>query len=148
LTLAAVLAWLPNPLLSLIPLIVLVSTFEVVRTLLLAIERIGRYVQVFYEEIDGPDAPPTPPAWERTAMLFGPTVPGAGGHPLFLPIFLMATPINFLAVVLPGPIAIELWTLAVPHVAFAVWQLYSDRAMRRQRGVELARYRELKARSG
>ena len=39
-----------------------------------------------------PDAPLSAPAWERTAMAFGATVPGAAGHPLFSPIFAIATP--------------------------------------------------------
>ena len=38
------------------------------------------------------------------------------------------------------------WTLAVPHVAFVVWMLYCDRAMRKQRATELARYRALEDR--
>ena len=144
LTLVAVLVWLPNPLASMVPLLVLVSTFEAVRTLHTAVERIGRYVQVFFEELPTADAPLAAPAWERTAMQFGRSVPGASGHPLFLPIVVMATLLNFLAVMLPGPVPVELWTLAVPHLAFVVWTLSCDRAMRRQRATELARYRALK----
>lgn len=139
--LAAVLAWLPTPLAATLPLLVLAGTFEVVRTLHLGVERIGRYLQVFYEH---QEAPLVPPVWETTAMAFGPSVPGAGGHPFFLPIFVMATILNYLAVILPGPIAVELWTLAIPHVAFIAWMLYGDRAMRKQRASELARYRALK----
>ena len=141
--LAAVLAWYPNPLIATLPLIVLVGTFEVVRTLHLGVERIGRYLQVFFEHRET-DAALVPPAWETTAMTFGPSVPGAGGHPLFLPIFVLATMLNYLAVVLPGPVAVELWTLAVPHLAFIAWMLYADRAMRKQRAAELALYRALK----
>ena len=37
-------------------------------------------------------------------MSFG-AVPGVGGHPLFVPLFLMATALNYLAVMLPGPVA-------------------------------------------
>jgi hypothetical protein len=130
-----------------VPLVVLVSTFEVVRVLHVGVERIGRYVQVFFEE-RSTEPPRTPPTWETTAMAFGPTVPGAGGHPFFLPIVLMATILNYLAVIFPGPILVELWTLAIPHIAFVAWTLYCDRAMRRQRGVELARFRELKNSAG
>lgn len=142
--LAAVLVWLPNPLAAVLPLVVLLSTFEVVRTLHLGVERIGRYVQTFFESPES-SAPLAPPAWETTAMAFGPTVPGAGGHPLFLPIVVIATILNYLAVIFPGPVAVELWTLAVPHLAFIMWTLYCDRAMRRQRVSELARFRALKA---
>jgi hypothetical protein len=140
-----VLIWLQNPLAAVVPLLVLVAAFEVVRTLHLGVERIGRYVQVFFEESSaGADTALSPPAWERTAMMFGPSLPGAGGHPLFFPVFFMATVANLLAVVLPGPLAIELGTLLVPHAAFISWMLYCDRGMRQQRSAELARFRAIK----
>jgi Flp pilus assembly protein TadB len=143
--LVAVLAWLPNPVASAVPLVVLLTTLEVLRTLHLGVERIGRYLQVFFEERLGGTAPSTPPAWEHTAMQFGPSLPGAGGHPYFLAVFLVAVVVNFLAVLFPGPLPIELATLAVPHIAFIVWLLYCDRGMRKQRRVELARFRELRS---
>ena len=142
--LMSVLIWLPNPIVAVVPLLVLLTTFEVTRSLHQTVERIGRYLQAFYEEHAGADAALTTPAWERTAMLLGPTVPGAGGHPFFLVVFLLATLINFLAVILPAPMTIEIATLALPHAAFIIWLLYCDRRMRRQRATELARYRALK----
>jgi hypothetical protein len=142
LTLVAVLAWLPNPIAGSIPLVLLVAAFEVNRMLQLGVERIGRYLQVFYE--DQADAAAALPAWERTAMQLGAAVPGAGGHPLLLPVFLLATVINYLSVVLPEPIAVELAVMTVPHVSFAIWMLYADRGMRKQRTAELQRFRELK----
>jgi hypothetical protein len=142
--LVAVLAWLPNPTASVVPLVLLVATFEVVRTLHLGVERIGRYLQVFYEESPGGSAPTAPPAWEHTAMQLGPSLPGAGGHPYFLPVILVAATVNFLAVLFPGPVTVELVVLAVPHLAFIVWLAYCDRGMRRQRATELARYRALR----
>jgi hypothetical protein len=142
LVLVAVLVWVPAPLAATIPLLLLAATFESVRVLHLGIERIGRYLQVFYEEREGEARPP---AWERMAMSFGPSVPGAGGHPMFLPLFMIATLVNGLAVVMPGPILVEAITLAMPHVAFIAWMLYCDRGMRRQRESDLARYRALKA---
>ena len=141
----AVLIWLPNPLAAVVPLLVLVATFEVTRYFHLGIERIGRYLQVFFEEsLANEKGVLTPPAWERAAMLFGRTLPGAGGHPLFLPLFLMATFVNFAAVILPGPLLVEVGSLLVPHVAFIAWMVYCDRGMRKQRQSELARFRELK----
>jgi hypothetical protein len=141
--LLAVLIWLPVPIAAAVPLLVLLATFEVVRNFHLGVERIGRYLQVFYEE-RAADGPLMAPAWETTAMAFGPSVPGAGGHPFFLPLFLFATIVNYLAVVLPGPVAIELATLAVPHLGFVVWMVYCDRGMRKQRANDLARYRALR----
>jgi hypothetical protein len=143
--LVGTLSWAPNPIAASVPLLVLTATFEIVRTLHLIVERIGRYLQVFYEEQDGPDAPLSPPCWERAAMAFGPHVPGAGGHPFFLPLFLMATLLNMLGVILPAPQQEELVAMTVPHIAFIVWMLYCDRAMRRQRTTELARYRAMKS---
>ncbi len=141
--LQAQLIWLPNPVTSSIPLLLLVTTFEIVRTLHVGIERIGRYLQVFHEETSGPDTPLDPPAWERTVMALGPNLPGAAGHPLFLPLFMLATLVNYLGVFLPGAVAVELGVMAIPHVAFLVWTAYCDRAMRRQRSAELVQFREL-----
>lgn len=144
--LTAVIVLLPYPLASTIPLLILVATFETLRTLHFGSERLGRYLQVFYEERgDREKRMAETPSWERVAMVFGARVPGAAGHPLFVPVFGLATTVNFLAVMLPGPIALELTWLAVPHVAFVVWLAISDRAMRAQRGIELARFRELHA---
>jgi hypothetical protein len=143
--LAAVLVAIPVPLAAVLPLMLLVITFEVIRPLHFGAERIGRYVQVFYEEAgSGPDGPLEAPAWERAAMRFGAAVPGAAGHPLFVPLFALADAVNFLAVVLPGPLTIEIGWMAVPHVAFLIWLLRADHAMRTQRETDLARYRALK----
>jgi hypothetical protein len=135
---------LPYPLAAVIPLATLVATFEVIRPLHFGAERIGRYLQVFYEEAGlEPGAPLAAPAWERTAFLFGATVPGAAGHPLFLPLFVLATIVNTLAVMQPGPTNVELAIGGSLHVAFIAWLTRADRAMRGQRRRELTRFREL-----
>lgn len=142
--LIAVLVWLPFPVAAAIPLLVLLVTFEVIRPLHFGAERIGRYLQVFYEESDQPDRPLSDtPSWERVAMSFG-VVPGVGGHPLFVPLFFLATVLNYLAVLLPQPVAIEMAVMAIPHAAFMGWLVKADRAMRGQRAIELARLREMK----
>jgi hypothetical protein len=144
--LAATLVALPYPLAAVLPLTILLATFEVIRPLHAGAERIGRYLQVFFEE--RPDTanpgPLAPPAWEQTAMALGAAVPGAAGHPLLVPVFALAAFVNFLGVLLPGPIPIELGLLAIPHVAFLLWLVRADRAMRVQRTRELARFRELR----
>jgi hypothetical protein len=66
-----------------------------------------------------------------------------GGHPLFVPIFFLATAVNSLAVIIPGPVPIEMATMAVPHVAFLAWLLAAHRAMTTQRQIELDRMRTL-----
>lgn len=142
--LIVVLVLLPYPVAAAIPLLVLLVTFEVIRPLHFGAERIGRYLHVFYEEAGDPGRSLTDtPAWERVAMGFG-TVPGVGGHPLFVPTFLIATAINYLAVLLPDPAPIEMSVMAVPHLAFIGWLVASDRAMRGQRAIELARLRQLR----
>src|SRR3954465_1501164 len=46
----AVLALLPYPVAAAVPLLALVVAFEVIRPLHFGAERIGRYLQIFYEE--------------------------------------------------------------------------------------------------
>lgn len=143
LVLVAVLAFLPYPVASAIPLLVLAATFESIRPLHFGAERIGRYLQVFYEESGQPDrALSDTPSWERVAMGFG-HVPGAGGHPLFIPGFFLATTANYLAVILPNPVPIEWGVMAVPHGVFLAWLVAAHRAMKTQRAMELARMRAL-----
>ncbi|MDP2053679.1 MAG: hypothetical protein Q8L75_08590 [Acidobacteriota bacterium] len=143
--LTAVLALIPYPMAAVIPLLVLLVTFEVIRPLHFGAERLGRYLQVFYEEAGQPERPLSEtPAWERVAMRLS-AVPGTGGHPLFVPVFFLATVGNTLPVLLAQPPAtpIELAALGVPHLAFMVWLFHADRAMRRQRTAELEQFRAL-----
>jgi hypothetical protein len=145
LVLTAVLALLPYPVASAIPLLVLVATFESIRPLHFGAERIGRYLQVFHEENGHPDrAISDVPSWERVAMSFG-HVPGVGGHPLFIPVFFLAAVTNYVAVILLNPVPVELGVMAVPHLAFAAWLVAAHRAMKGQRVTELARMRALLA---
>lgn len=143
--LVAIMVTLPYPLVSVVPLTLLASVFEAIRPLHLGAERIGRYLQVFYEERGAADGSlAETPAWERTAMAFGAAVPGAAGHPLFAPLFAVATLVNFMSVWVPGPLPVELTALAIPHLAFIIWLVVCDRRMRSQRTRELARYRQLR----
>ena len=142
-TLTAVLAWLPYPVAAAIPLVIIAATFEAIRPLHFGAERIGRYLQVFYEEAGEPGRPlRDTPSWERVAMSFG-KVPGVGGHPLFVPIFFLVTIVNFLAVIIPGPVPMEMAVMAVPHVAMLAWLVAAHRAMKSQRAIELDRLRTL-----
>jgi len=146
--LTAVLVWIPYPVAAIIPLLVLLATFEVIRPLHFGAERIGRYLQVFYEE-DGQleRKLSETPSWERVAMRLS-AVPGTGGHPLFVPVFFLATIVNTLPVLLAQPRAtpIELTALGVPHAALLIWLFNADRAMRKQRAVELEQFRALRDR--
>jgi hypothetical protein len=75
-------------------------------------------------------------------MSFG-HVPGVGGHPLFVPIFFLATVANYVAVLIPNPVPVEMAVMAVPHLALIAWLVAAHRAMKRQRAIELARMRAL-----
>jgi len=144
--LTAVLVWIPFPVATIIPLLVLVVTFEVIRPLHFGAERIGRYIQVFYEEDGQPErALSETPSWERVAMRLS-AVPGTGGHSLFVPVFFMATIVNTLPVLLAQPLAspIEMAALGVPHLALMIWLFNADRAMRAQRAADLEQFRNLK----
>jgi hypothetical protein len=143
----AVIIAVPYPVAAAVPLLVLAATFEAIRPLHFGAERIGRYLQVFYEEAGEPTRSLSDtPAWERVAMQFG-HVPGVGGHALFVPIFFMATVVNYAAVLVPIPVQVEMFVMAIPHVAFVAWLLVADRAMKRQRNIELARMRETRRES-
>ena len=61
------------PIAALLPLLVLAGVFEAVFALHTGVERIGRYIQVFFEA-------PGERAWEHTAMAFGRAFPGSRRH--------------------------------------------------------------------
>ena len=73
------------PLVTLLPLLFLAAVFEVAFALHTGVERVGRYLQVFYEDDTSPRA------WEHVAMAYGRAFGGSGVDPLFSPIFLLAT---------------------------------------------------------
>src|SRR5687768_17883651 len=142
-TLTAVLVWLPYPVAAAVPLLVIAATFEAIRPLHFGAERIGRYLQVFYEEGGEPGrALRDTPSWERVAMTFG-KVPGVGGHPLFVPIFFLATIVNYLAVMIPGPVPMEMAVMAIPPVALLGWLVAALRALRSRGELDLNGLRTL-----
>lgn len=129
-TMSAVLA--PLPLVSLLPLLVLAATFEVVFSLHVGVERIGRYLQLFHED-----------QWERTAMAFGVPLAGTGSDPLFILLFVLATACNFVPVILAEPVPIELAVLGTAHALLVLRLVAARRAARRQRAADLERFRSL-----
>lgn len=143
--LTALLAWLPQPVLMLIPLQLLVGSFEAIRALHFGVERIGRYIQVFFEDpADDGRARLSPPAWETAVAQVGGRLPGATGHPLFIPVFSAATVLNLLAVVLPLPEPEEWLPIMALHAAFVGWMLHVDRGVRAQRAHDEARFRVIR----
>ncbi len=127
------------PVTVLLPLAILVAGFEAIHALHVGAERIGRYLQVFYEgELDGP-------RWETTAMAVGPALPGGGIDPLFTVVFTCATVINLLPALLPRPTPIEMGVIGLLHAAFLLRLVRARGAAARQRAVELESFRALKS---
>lgn len=125
------------PVSALLPLAVLVGGFEAIHALHVGVERIGRYLQVYYEAThDGP-------RWETTVMAVGPALPGGGIDPLFSAIFVSAAFVNLLGALLPMPTRLELGVVGVLHVAFAVRVVRARGAAARQRAVELETFRAI-----
>jgi hypothetical protein len=125
------------PVASLLTLAVLVAGFEAIHALHVGVERIGRYLQVCYEgQADGP-------RWETTAMAVGPALPGGGIDPLFSVVFICAAVIDLIPPALPGPTAVEMTAVMVPHAVFIFRVLRARGAAARQRAVELESFRAL-----
>ncbi len=131
----------------LLPLMVLVAGFETVFQLHLGVERVGRYLQVAYEEGHARPAG-AQPGWETAAMAYGKAHPSAGSDPLFARIFVLAALINLLPVVMMAgrgerPVVFVLLVLA--HAVFGVRVGLAKRRAGRQRAEDLTRFRELLA---
>ena len=131
------------PVAALLTLAVLASGFEAVHALHVGVERIGRYLQVAYEEGPGDSSVSGRPAWETTAMAVGPALPGGGADPLFTILFCCAAIVNLIPAMLPIPTPIEIGLIGALHIAFIVRILRARSAAARQRAVELDRYRAL-----
>ena len=123
------------PLAVLVPFAVLVAGFEAVQTLHAGVERIGRYLQVSYEQ--GADAP----QWETAAMAVGPALPGGGVDPLFSAVFVVVAVLNLAAALPVAPIWQELLFLGICHAGFVLRIVQARKAAARQRAVELEGFR-------
>jgi len=123
------------PVATLLPLLVLGGVFEAVFSLHTGVERIGRYIQVFFEDTGG---------WEHVAMAYGRAHPGAGPDPLFTTLFIVAVVLNFVPVLTAEPVAIEVEVFGAAHVVLVGRILLGRRAAGRQRAVDLERYKNLK----
>ena len=126
------------PAASLLTLGVLVGGFEAIHALHVGVERIGRYLQVFYET--GTDTP----RWETTAMAVGPSLPGGGIDPLFSVVFICAAVLNVVPALLPQPTTLELSVVGVLHAAFVFRVIRARGAAARQRAVELESFKAVR----
>ena len=153
------------PVATLLPLLILAAAFEAVFSLHVGIERIGRYVQVFFED-DWPPGPAdrrdtatvetstlrsSPEAgprevrnWEHVAMTFGRPLAGGNLDPLFGTFFILATVLNFVPVLLAEPIRIEVIVVGTAHVVLIGRIVAAKRVASRQRAADLERFQQLK----
>ena len=123
-----------TPLAVLLPLLVLAATFEAVFALHVGVERVGRYLQVFYDD-----------QWEQVAMQFGRPSGAVRIDALFLAPFLTAVVVNLAPLLVARPVPVEWIFVAGPH-ALVVLRLVTARAgAARQRAIDLERFRQLKA---
>src|SRR5262245_45063117 len=88
------------PVATLLPLLVLALTFELVYGLHVGVERIGRYIQVYFESEAGEAG------WESRAMRFGRAFPRSGPDPLFGVFFVLAAVLNLIPAALDQAVAI------------------------------------------
>ena len=127
------------PVASLFSLAVLAGGFEAIHALHVGVERIGRYLQVYYEAgTDGPQ-------WETTCMMVGPALPGGGVDPLFTLLFATATLANALPAFFPSPTRLEAVVIGLLHAGFLVRVARARWAAARQRTVELESYRAIRS---
>jgi hypothetical protein len=132
------------PALILVPLLVLAVAYEIVFSVHTAVERVGRYLQVFFEENGVVSSTPAGPGWEHYAMAYGQRFPGSAPDPLFTAFFITAAFLNFMIVGVLGGLPVEYWSLGGIHLLFVIRVLAGHRQAGRQRARDLQRFRELK----
>jgi hypothetical protein len=128
------------PVASIMSLAVLIGGFEAVHALHVGAERIGRYLQVYYETI------PDGPRWETAVMTVGPALPGGGIDPLFSVVFVGTTIANMLPALVASVTPVELGVIALLHVGFVFRIVRARLAATRQRAVELESFKAMQSR--
>ena len=129
------------PFATLMTLAVLMGGFEAVHALHVGGERIGRYLQVYYE------AEATGPKWETAVMTVGPPLPGGGIDPLFSVVFVAIAVVNLVPALVHRPAIVELAAIGVLHAAFVYRVIRARGAAARQRAVELESFKAMQSRS-
>jgi len=120
-------------------LVVLVAGFETINALHVGVERIGRYLQVFYEGSAGE------PSWETTAMAVGPRLAGGGVDPLFSLVFAGAAMVNMTTALVPEPTPMETLVIGALHTLFLLRIARARQLATSQRGRELPVFIEARA---
>jgi len=128
---------------TLVPFTILAVTFETSFFIHTGVERVGRYLQVFYE--DANDAGPASWGWENIVMAYGKKFPGGGLDPLFGGSFALAAAVNFAASFIPAA-RHPGWVLVslLAHAIF-IWRLMRARKLAgAQRELDLERFRAIR----
>lgn len=138
----AIVAFLELPVATLVPLLILAATFDGVLAIHTAVERIGRYLQVCFEDAEHDRG------WEHYAMEYGRRFPG-GSDPLFCAVFWGAIVLNLIPAAIADPSAgpIEWTVVGLAHAGVAFRIHRARRLAAGQRGVDLERFARLKAES-
>jgi hypothetical protein len=129
------------PVATLLPLLLLAAVFEAIFALHTGVERVGRYLQVFYE---GEETGETVVRnWEHAAMRFGQAVPGRGADPLFSLQFSIATIVNIMPIALAGALPVEWLVIGLAHLIFIGRIGLGRRHSAQQRATDLAAFEKL-----
>ena len=126
-----------SPIAVLLPLLILAATFEAVYALHVGVERIGRYLQVFFESESS--------GWEHTAMSFGRPGGAIAIDALFSIPFLIATLFNIAPILVVSPVPVEWIFVGGAHLLFALRIITARAAAGRQRTVDLTRFLQMKS---
>jgi len=118
---------------TLVPLLVIASSFEAVFALHVGVERVGRYLQTNFDD-----------EWEKAAMAFGRPSGAATVDPLFVAPFLTAALLNLLPALIAGPTAPELIFVGGGSALFILRVLVARHAAKRQRAVDLERFQQMR----
>ena len=127
------------PVAALPPLAILVAGFEAINALHVGVERIGRFLQVFYE------GTPESPRWETIAMAAAPHVRSGGVDPLFTVVFAAATILNMTTALVPEPTPLETLVIGGFHAAFLVRIARARQVASSQRSRDLRAYQEARS---
>jgi hypothetical protein len=125
------------PIATLLPLLVLAAGFEALYAVHTGVERVGRYLEVFYGDEGTRE-------WERTTMAYGRAFRGGGPDALFSTHFYVATILNFVPVLLAEPVRLEVSVIGSVHLLFMGRIFAAHRASEHQRALDLERFERLK----
>ena len=126
-------ALLAPPVATLLPLLALAAAFEAVYALHVGVERVGRYLEVFFDD-----------SWEKAAMAFGRPAGAAKIDPLFAIVFATAALFNLAPLLIAQPTAPEVVFVGGGHALFAVRIVFAKLTVSKQREIDRQRFLALR----